>query len=385
MAKKIGPFGDERDNLADETLEEQVWDLIDEAHDLPHGPTQVALGEEAVRVADSSGDLQLGFAARDELINFAQFSGQPQSSLVAFTWCLSMCDKYPDQFPESELFWKYKWIIAGLPAFPSVSRQQIEESLVDMTRRLERNGHGLKSIYKLRFRNSLNLGDFDDATAYFRKWQDAPPDDNQDCAACNLDDVVDWDIENDRDEEALKKALPLTSGRLSCAEVPHTTYASLLRCTLRLGRHADGKRFHEEGVRLIGANGGEFLREIGLHLEWLAYTTQFARGLRLLEKHLRWAFVSGDPDDRFAFFLGAHTLLDRMLTTGAEIPLHVRLPREFPVAKPDGTWEPLVARDWFGAQVAEAAKKFDARNGNDWCSGHVARHRALVEFAVELE
>lgn len=60
---------------------EQFYELMDRAYDLPHSPEQVALLEEAVRLADSLYDERAGFEARMKLIDAAEWSGFDQQAV----------------------------------------------------------------------------------------------------------------------------------------------------------------------------------------------------------------------------------------------------------------------------------------------------------------
>ena len=88
----------------------QVEELLDQAGELPDGPSKLALLEEAVRLADVHQDVALGDEVRSDLIRVAKFSGYPEKALVAFSWRLAQADRDPDNFPEKDLLWEYKWI-----------------------------------------------------------------------------------------------------------------------------------------------------------------------------------------------------------------------------------------------------------------------------------
>ena len=118
--------------------------LIAEAERLPHGPSRIALVEEAVRIADSRNDLPKAFQCRLELVSAASSGGQPDVQLVAFSWCLSQFDRDKKLFggraTEIDLLWKYKWIAGALPAFYQISRGQIAATVEDLRRRYKADG-----------------------------------------------------------------------------------------------------------------------------------------------------------------------------------------------------------------------------------------------------
>jgi len=72
---------------------DRIEELVGQASVLDNGAARVALIEEAVRLADAHNDTASGFHARMELVSAAMSAGQPDVMLVAFSWCLSQCDR----------------------------------------------------------------------------------------------------------------------------------------------------------------------------------------------------------------------------------------------------------------------------------------------------
>src|SRR5262245_33567715 len=129
---------------------DRIDELVSEAEDLESGPAQVALFEQAVQLADLHQNIPAGFETRMRLIDAAMVAGQPQLMLVAFSWCLSQCDRFPEEFNGEALLWKHRWVVFSLPLFPQVSREQILASLEDMTQRYRRAGSTLRAVHLLR-------------------------------------------------------------------------------------------------------------------------------------------------------------------------------------------------------------------------------------------
>src|SRR4051794_23677366 len=101
-------------------------ELYDKACGLPNSATKVALLEEAVQLADSISDVDMGFRMRDELMSAADFSGRPDIMLVHFAWCLAQYDRDPASFDLFGLLWKYKWVTECSVKFPQISRAKLE-------------------------------------------------------------------------------------------------------------------------------------------------------------------------------------------------------------------------------------------------------------------
>jgi hypothetical protein len=323
----------------------------------------VALLEEAVRLADTRQDADLGFELREDLIWAATFGGFPEKSLVAFSWRLAQCDRDPERFSERDLLWQYKWIVASLPRFPQISRQQIENLLEDMKQRCLRQGAGMRSVHKVRWLVAMRMHDDAAARKHYAAWNRTRQDFNSDCPACDQDDRVDFQLFLGRDAKALELAQPILNGSLRCLEVPHCTLASLLLPLVRLGRAAEAMPLHHRGYRLIG-NNPAFVEQAAEHLVFLALTDNLPKAIGLLEKHLSCALATANLKVRFTFFNVVRFLLERIAESG-QATLRLRLPRDFPALEESGRYEVVPLRSWFDGACEDLAAQFDARNGND--------------------
>lgn len=356
---------------------QQIGELMDQAYEAEGTRQQLMLIDQAVRLADAHQDERLSFDLRGYLIEVGTFRGAPEMALAAFTWCLGMCDRRPDEFDETELLWSYKWIANELWDFPQLSREQIESSFQDMTRRYQRAGYGLGPIYKLRMRKSLECGD-DGHAEYFEKWRNAPHDvAASDCVACEQNDLVCYLGDTGDYEQALRAAQPIIDGRMHCAEIPHLTYALLPHVYFHLGQHGEAEKVQRRGYKLIHDNP-EFLREVARHLEYLSLAGQFDRGVTLFEKHLGWAMEAFRLGASFQFHLAAAMLL-RGLRRQGRPELKLRLPRDFAGYREDGRYPLPVLSEEVERTVNELAKRFDQRNGND----HFAQTRDRAYATVD--
>jgi hypothetical protein len=124
-----------------------------------------------------------------------------------------------------------------------------------------------------------------------------------------------------------------------------------------------------------------FVRELGMHLTFLALTDNLAHAVRLLERHLPWALEKEGQARRFDFFLAARFLLDRLEAAG-KASVRLRLPQGFPVPSAGGKYGVGELAAWFDADLQALAERFDARNGTDWFARRLAENRALRELVV---
>jgi hypothetical protein len=361
-----------------DAYEREVEALLGRANALEPGPSKLALLEEALRLADSHNDDDRAYWLRQGIVEVGTFAGYPEKSIVAFSWCLARADRAPGTHDESELLWKYKWIMNFVPGFPQIERRQIDDMFADMTRRFRRSGASLRPVYKLQCKAALAMGDREATRAYQRQWREAPVGWPSDCPACERDDEVEYLIRAGKDERALERAGPILAGRLRCAEIPHLTLARVLLPLLRLGRLEEAARRHVRGYALAAGNR-DFLPETARHLTFLVLTDNLARAAQLLENHLPWALETAELGRRFPFYLAARLLLQRLQDAGRSA-LALRLPRTFRLHDDAGQYEVAALAAWCDEALGDLAARFDARNGNDHFTRGIADNRRLKEL-----
>ncbi|MBN1205724.1 MAG: hypothetical protein JXB05_12475 [Myxococcaceae bacterium] len=366
---------------------EQVDALLARASRLQHGEARVMALEEAARLADTHGDLDLAFEVRDGLIDAATFGGFPDKALVAFAWCRAQAKKHPTRFEADLLLWKQKWVVGRLDDFPHITRKQIQDALDDIEQTYARVDAGKRAILKLRYQTARDMGEEAAAEAYWTQWVAAPRDHLTDCRACDLDDEIDHHIDRGEYAKALRKARPILEGRSGCAEIPHLTYGSVLYPLVKLGRLEEARDCHLRGYPMIRRNR-DFLAAVGEHVEFLALTGNLSRGLVLFEKHLGWALDHASWRDRFTFHAAAGFLLSRLVAEGRGT-VSLRLPKAFPLHQEQGSYEMRELHGWVETQAREIAARFDARNGTDHFQKLLERTRGLEKdvqpFLIDTE
>lgn len=363
---------------------EQIDDLLARAESMGHGRAQFALTDEAVNLADIHNDVEAGFRARQAYVKAALFSGQPDKMLVAFTWCLAQFDRNPERFDTYRLLWQYKWVVNALPDFPQINRTQIEEMLQDMERRFRADGASLQAIWYMRQSIARKMGNRAASVQAHEQFTSLRRDALSDCKACEMDGRVEHSIFLGDDAEGVRQAQPILQGRYSCTHVPQGTYAKLLLPLLRLGRAAEAMAHHVRGYRMISKNPSEFIPQIAEHITFLALTSNYPRGLRLMEKHLGLALDTCCPAWAFDVFLAIKLLLSRLIEARLS-KLRIRVPESFPARNATGEYEIGILHDWFAGRVAELGDQFDARNGNDHHRRRIAAGEQLKRYATVLK
>jgi hypothetical protein len=363
---------------------QQILQLIDRAAcDLGRTPEGVATAEEAVRLADAIEDPQLGFQAREVLMENATFGGYPEKLLVAFAWCLARADSDPNWDPDSwqgiTLLWRYKWVIENAVDFPGIPRDRILAMIEDFRTRCLSASYTERPALDLRFSVERSMGNFDAAREWFERWRVTERDSLSDCPACELNGIVTFLARSGRHEEAIREAAPLLTGESGCAEVPHHTYATLLESYWATGRPEEAARSHAVGYPMVKSNRA-FLQSHADHLQHLVRAGQLDAGLPLLRKHLPWALESRCGKDRFSFLLASRALLRALDAQGIRsIRLRVN-PALCPAAgKTTARVDALLA--WMEPMLAELARQFDTRNGNSWFSRRLEGPDSLPKAA----
>jgi hypothetical protein len=361
----------------------EIEDLLARAEMMGHGLAQVALTDEAVRLADLHGDIDCGFEARQDHVNSTMFAGLPEQMLVAFSWCLAQFDQNPENFDTHRLLWQYKWVVNALPDFPQISRAQMEEMFIDMARRYEADGASQQSVWLKRRAVAMKMGDRAAAGTAQNELAKCRRDSLSDCHACEIDANVEYYFFQDDDEQGVAKAAPILQGRYSCGEVPHLTYAQLLLPLLRLKRGDEAMKQHMKGYRMISGNPGEFVPQLAYHMQFLALTGNFPKAIKILEKNLQLVMESACFAWHFDFYLAGRILMERLGESGRQT-IKLRLPDAFPLRNEAGEYSPLTLAEWFNQQLLEMASRFDARNGNDYFRRRIDEVPTIKALAANI-
>lgn len=354
------------------TIRDNVEVLLDEAMWMPTGSAQVAVLEEAVRLADSANDIDLGYEVRLQLTDAANFANRSDLLLVHFAWCLAQMDRNPGRFNEFGLLWRYKWVCSSVLDFPDVPLTRIEELTADMEARFERAGFGRRAVWDHRLGVALHRGDKAGAMAAYHRFIAEVRDPMSNCAACEADEVVRYHISRGRYAAAVDLAGPILAGRLVCRTVPQRTYSRLLEPLLRLGRPDDAARYHRSGLR-THARHIPALHVVCDHIRFLTLTDNLAAAVTLAGRWTTEATSTPELLERFGFWLTVAFLAARLRLAGRET-VRLPLPTNHPLYQPKGPLAVARLEEWATATAKGLAARFDARNQTD---SHARRLRGL--------
>lgn len=354
---------------------EQLEALMEEGWAMEHCPAQVAIYEEAVRLADSLNDTDASVETRMELVTAATFSGADEKALVAFAWVLAKFDEDPDSVAVHDLLWKYKWVISSITSFPTVSLEKIRAMEDDMERRYTACGFNLRPVYDVRADIALDTGYDERCREYFEKWRKTPRDLMADCRACEQNSEARYLHHFGQHHESLELAEPILSGDMSCSSVPETTYGRVLIPLIHLDRMDDARGYFELGYPLVSGNP-DYIPTIARHLLFMVRDGQLDQAVTCVEQHLPAVSKLAMLDNRMDLYCTASALFEKLAAERDEVSL--RLPEDLEIARADGKYRAAELTDWFYAQSAAMAAKFDARNGNSVVSQRNDEWRELA-------
>src|SRR6185295_17300531 len=103
---------------------------------------------------------------------------------------------------------------------------------------------------------------------------------------------------------ALRAAEPILDGRMTCTEVPESTYAGLVLPLIRLGKHERALQVFSAGYNLIHRKP-TFVGQKASYIVGLTLTGNLDRAVRLLDRHLPEGLEVAKPSVQFEFFLAA--------------------------------------------------------------------------------
>jgi hypothetical protein len=362
-----------------------VYELIDSSYELPHGSKErLEQLERAVALADSLNDLELSCHARNELIEECEFGGHPERALVAFAWLLAKFDEHGEEtgLDDYDITWKYKWILNDLWAFPRISHAQIEKTFTDFEARLLKGGYGLRTLYYFQLKYAEHRQDEQAMRELYQKWQRTKRDGMSDCTACEANYQVEYFTSLGNYEKALEAAQPILKGRLSCAEVPHVTYGTVLTPLLHLQRYDEAAELYQKGYKLVKGNQ-DFLMTVSDHMGFLAYGHNIGTALSLFERHLPWALATAAMERRFHFYRSSLPLLERLKKRGDTF-VKVRVPKDFVVQGSDEGLELTKLEHHLKNELAGLAKQFDTRNKTDAFTKRLEVNKKLLEQTPKL-
>jgi len=357
---------------------EQIGILIELVAEMPHGPPKTALIDQCVRIADSHNDEFAGYHRRMDLIEAATFGGQAEMIFPAFSWCLALADRKPEEYGGFQILWRYKWIINEAVNFPTISLERLEAMLEDLRLRYHSYGSNEHPYWQTRrglFESVGRIDTMDESNSRLRKFK---PDQLSNCKACEVQAQVRIALLKGKNADALKRADRILRGELSCATIPQNTHASLLTPLCALDRYDDAMSYHRESYPKVDRRSG-FLGALSDHLIFLTITGNLKEAAKSLERALPIALSSFIPASRFSMFNASAFFCEQSNGT-----LRLKLPLDFPLYNEANKYEAAALGEWFDHEARAMAEAFDARNGNRFYSASLEQRSQWADLSYPV-
>ncbi|OLV19715.1 hypothetical protein [Deinococcus marmoris] len=343
------------------------YELLEQQEDMDYGPERVAAAEEAVRLADLSGDGEASYDARIALVEAATMSGQAEKMFPAFAWCQHYAAQHPDEVDDFTLAWDHKWVLSAAQQFPQFPLGRVHELHASYAQYARKLGAGASSIPYMQMQLAMHTGDHAAAQRAFTVWQFAKDDLLSDCSACEAQTHAEYHLFMGDDAACLKQGQAILKKRMGCAEIPHLTYGTLLQPLLRQGEHELALGYAVKGRKMVEGNP-DFLRTQAEHLEFLALTDP-AAGLDWYARHLPWAEQSRERLSQMNYQAASALLFSKL--EGETVTL--ALPPEAEGWQQGGEYSVSERLVLHLSKARSLAAQFDGRNGTPYYTQKLAQ------------
>lgn len=371
--------------------ESTIAELFEQIDSLPFGAQERGLIDRAIRLAEDAGDERLAYHARMRLTVSAKMTGDTDTMLSSFGWCLGMHESDPARFPQKidqlDLLWQFKWMVGTLAASPLFPLAEIRSVIDEMTHMYRRANVGLSGVLQARFDEAVENGRPAEAAALRAELQSTDRDDYSHCEACVRSEDADYLASVGRLDEAIVKFDEIVDQNLSCGDEPEASMSRSLLPYLRSGNLAKAKSAHLRGYRLARQNDDN-IGMIANHLVFCAVTGNEARGLTILERHIGWlAHDNLNAIAHFSTLRAIGVLLDAVVRAGHPDAVvrgagAAELRGFFGEHSGEWTAAELSVAAWAAAE--RLANAFNDRNGNDHYSELLRRSRALADERYDV-
>lgn len=342
-------------------MKERYNDLRNKAWELPTGAQKLALLEESIRIADQYLSKREAYDARIAYSQSALFAGYVDRLFVSFAWCISEFEKNPDEYAAFTILWHYKWVLHEIWRFPDFSPETIMKMFDDFRDKCVKYGYALNPYYKLLYIYYSASGHQEQASLNYDRWKKCKRDMLSDCSACDQQTLGLYHFERGHWKRGMKVLSRILDGKMSCAEIPHSTYSYVLLPLLELKEDERAAAIAKRGIRMI--DGQRFLEEFSNYLEY--YTVaDLTKAKKCFEKTARDALTVKAEWVRFKYLVSADIFLDRWYRRRRRTELRV----------PE-----TMTKEWVAAEAYRLAELFDRRNGNDNCQRYMAHRRERIE------
>ncbi|MDR0384758.1 MAG: hypothetical protein LBH60_01620 [Prevotellaceae bacterium] len=337
----------------------QIQKILVKTDTLGSSFLKLKLIRRAINIADINNDVEWGFDLRKRIIEEEMNTSSCMEGLPAFMWLLKIHKQYPEICDESTFMPEYKWMIRTARQNANVSMQQFEDLVEDYKTRLQRNGFSMHSYYTEKAQMAFQRRKLDEAKEYLELRKSEERDELSQCVACELHDLVEYELLSENLDAAISISEKLFSGKECCDCIPFKTVCLVLKALDEQGCEDSADKLYEIVDSEMEKERDPCISNIGYVGNLIHYLTKRDKykAWDMFEKYLVWS-INCEDYHNFLFSSGSLSLFKGsgtcFLDAGPKIPWY----------KPSGIYELPELYDYYKKQAATLAARFDARNGS---------------------
>ena len=309
---------------------------------------------------------ELEFDARYAYIYQMSQLNYKEEALTMFPWLLKEIDTEEKSWSDiHNVIWMYKWIIINLPDFAHISTETIEDLLNDIDRRIRDRGASGRMGDYLKMTTYGYMGHEEKFLAYKKKYLSASNKNEEfdDCAACQANNLIYVLILYKEYEKANEYFEPLLNKKVSCAEVPKSSYQTLALINKFLGKDEDAKKLEQLAKRNISFDKKPYLTKAGDLIMYYALEKDFIKGRTVLEKQIHFCNRRQPEYYLFKFYAGCLLLFSAMKKAGKS-QMTINVKETIFTLDEENVLELDSAIKTLDIKTDKLAKQLDTRNGN---------------------
>ena len=338
----------------------EIQKILLKTENLKNHDDKINLLKQAITIADANNDIDWGFDLRLDLIREETYTSHCTESFPAFAWVLNAYDNNPDLLDESDFLWEYKWMATSARRNVNISRQQVENIMEDLCKRMKRNGYTDRAYYTVRLYWHLFLGETEKAKEYLKLRDETPRDSMSHCPACELDASVEMELIDGHNDKAITLAHDLINKKLTCGHMPFGTFCNLTYYLNKSGNTNSAAEYFVKAEEEMATmdNDTSLLNDVSLLMFYLI-DNDSERAWQYFERYAEWELNAEDASG-FEFMLAVIALSKEKGTKTLDMSLLM------PYHRADNTYDTEVIYNYYYTKAADLADRFDARNGNTY-------------------
>lgn len=355
---------------------------------LSRGPETEKGMRRAIDAAVERGDFGVALSLYHDFFRECCFYDDTYECMLLLPANVALFEAHPEcwEAGASDMMWTYKWCADDFQCFYQISREQIEAMLKNYSDFCDRFHYNKKTYYEAICKilrdidpdgtvNGLSVAECRQRMS--RLGRDAL----SDCRACELDTQIEYTLYYDNDlERALRMARPLFVGTMSCAEVPHCTYARFAHHYLKMGRFAEAEEYADKSWRLINrtySTTTSLADFEGVILLTYAYTNR-RKGIAVFKKTFPYCWNMKNAVFSWKYYYGVYHLMAQLEQAGSK-QLTFRFPdKAAGLTDENNKCAVRDLKNYMRDRLQFLSDKLDERNGN-----RMYNNRLSIEYRSE--